>query len=137
LLEDAITESGLTGDWETVKSGVTRFTKRRQWLAREEKKNAEPTQRSRPVVESYQPQTRDVVADTGVDASMLEQLIKEIADLKIAGMRRADERPSTSDRRCIWCDDATHDWRRCYGYNASLLRDLIYYEGNHIHSMDC
>jgi hypothetical protein len=136
LLEDTTTESGLTSDWEVVKTGVTRFTKRRQWLAGEEKKNAEPMQRSRPTMESLQPQTRDVPAQIGVDASVLEQLLKGIEDLKIAGIRRADERPSTSDRRCIWCDDATHDWRRCDEYKEALRRDLIYYEGNRIHSMD-
>jgi hypothetical protein len=87
-------------------------------------------------MESLQPQTRDVPVETGVDASVLEQLLKGIADLKIAGMRRADERPSTSDRRCIWCDDATHDWRRCDEYKEALRRDLIYYEGKRIHSMD-
>jgi hypothetical protein len=88
LLEDVTTDSGLTDDWETVKTGVTRFTKRRQWLAGEEKRNAEPTQRPRPAVESLQPQTRDVSTKTGVDASVLEQLLKGITDLKMAGMRR-------------------------------------------------
>jgi hypothetical protein len=90
LLEDVTTDSGLTDDWETVKRGVTRFTKRRQWLAGEETRNVEPTQRPRPTVESLQPQTRDVPAKTGVDASMLEQLLKGIAGLKIAGMKRND-----------------------------------------------
>jgi hypothetical protein len=42
-------------------------------------------------VESLQPQTRDVSAEIGVDAFVLEQLLKGIEDLKIAGMRRADE----------------------------------------------
>jgi hypothetical protein len=136
LLKDATMESKLISGRETVKSGMTRFTKRNQWLAGEEKRNAEPTQRSRPAVESLQLQTQDVLIETGVDASGLEQLLIGIADLKIVGMRRADERPSTSDRCCIWCDDATHDWRRCDEYKEALRRDLIYYKGNHIHSMD-
>jgi hypothetical protein len=35
LLEDTTTESGLTSKWETLKSIVVRFTKRRQWLGNE------------------------------------------------------------------------------------------------------
>jgi hypothetical protein len=35
-------------------------------------------------------QTRDVPAKIGVDASMLEQLLKGITGLKIAGMKRND-----------------------------------------------
>jgi hypothetical protein len=90
LLEDVTTDSGLTDDWETVKRGVMRFTKRRQWLAGEETRNAEPTRRPRPAMESLQLQTRDVSAKTGVDASVLEQLLKGITDLKIAGKTRND-----------------------------------------------
>jgi hypothetical protein len=66
---------------------------------------------------------------------MFEELLKGIVDLKIEGMRRADERPSTSDWGCIWCDDATHVWR-CDEYKEALHCDLIYYEGNHMYSLD-
>jgi hypothetical protein len=41
-------------------------------------------------VESLQLQTRDVPAKTRVDASVLEQLLKGITDLKIAVMMRND-----------------------------------------------
>jgi hypothetical protein len=64
--------------------------KRRQWLVGEEKRNAKPTQRPRPALESLQPQTRDVPTETGVDTSVLEQLLKGIAGSKITGMTRND-----------------------------------------------
>jgi hypothetical protein len=51
LLKDVTIDSGLTDDWEIVKTGVTQFTKRHQWLVGEEKRNAEPTQRPRRTVE--------------------------------------------------------------------------------------
>jgi hypothetical protein len=67
---------------------------------------------------------------------MLEQLLKGIANLKIAVLRRADEQPSTLDQCCIWCDDAMHDWRRCDDYKEALRQELVHYEGNRIHSTD-
>jgi hypothetical protein len=102
LLKDVIIDSGLTDDWEIVKTGVTQFTKRHQWLVGEEKRNAEPTQRPRPTVESFQPQTRDVPAKTGVDASVLDQLLKGIVDLKIVGMKRNDYGTTKTGVSEIW-----------------------------------
>ena len=41
LLEDTITESGLTDTWEKVRDIVARYTKWGQWLANEEKRVSE------------------------------------------------------------------------------------------------
>jgi hypothetical protein len=136
LLEDITTKSGLTNDWEIVKSGVTRFRKKSQWLATEDQRRQESTQRSWLAMEIHQLQTRDRLVETGINVSMLEELLKGIVDLKIAGMRRADERPSTSNWHSIWCNDAIHVWRRCNEYKEALHCDLIYYEGNNIYSVD-
>ena len=38
LLEDITIETALTEEWDDVRSNVSRFTKRKQWLRNEEKK---------------------------------------------------------------------------------------------------
>ena len=40
------------------------------------------------------------------------------------------------NRWCIWCNSTEHDWRDCDEHKEALRRDLIYYEGDWIHSMD-
>ena len=40
------------------------------------------------------------------------------------------------DRRWIWCDSIEHDRKDCDKHKEALQRDLIYYEGNQIHSID-
>ena len=50
-----------------------------------------------------------------------------------------EERPATSryrDSRCIWCDNAEHVPRNCNELKEALRRDLVYYEGGRLHSMD-
>ena len=69
----------------------------------------------------------------------MEQLLKEMENLKIAMVKKSDDHPTSSkymDRWCIWCDNTEHDRRDCDEHKEALPRDLIYYEGNRIHSMD-
>ena len=65
--------------------------------------------------------------------------MKEMENLKIVMVKKSDDHPTSSkymDRRCIWCNSAEQD-RRDYDEHKEALRwDLIYYEGNRIHSMD-
>ena len=139
LLEDTTTESGLTETWESVRDIVARYTKRGQWLANEEKRVSEPIPKPRTGLEDHQPRAREITTEKGVDASTVEQLLKEMENLKIAMVKKSDDRPTSSkytDRRCIWCDSAEHDRRDCDDHKEALRRDLIYYEGNRIHSMD-
>jgi protein-L-isoaspartate O-methyltransferase len=77
------------------------------------------------MIGSYEPQSREVSTKTGVDTSVLEQLLKGIVDLEIEIMRRADEQLSTSDRHHILCDDAMQNWRRCDEYKEVLRHDLV------------
>ena len=60
-------------------------------------------------------------------------------NLKISKVKKLEGSPTSSkymDWRCIWCDSTTHDWKYCDEHKEVLLRDLIYCEGNWIHSMD-
>ena len=139
LLEDTTTESGLTETWGSVREIVARYTKRGQWLANEEKRVSEPIPKPRAGSEEQQPRTREITAELGIDASTVEQLRKEMENLKIAMVKKSEDRSATSkyaDRRCIWCDSSEHDRRDCDEHKEALRRDLIYYEGNRIHSMD-
>ena len=70
---------------------------------------------------------------------MVEQLLREMENLKIAMVKKLDDRPTSSkymDHRCIWCDSTEHDRRDCDEHKEALRRDPIYYEGNRIRSMD-
>ena len=65
--------------------------------------------------------------------------MKEMENLKIVIVKKLDDRPTSSkymDRQCIWCDSTEHDQRDCDEHKETLRRDLIYYEGNRIHSID-
>ena len=69
----------------------------------------------------------------------MEQLLKEMENLKIAMVKKSDDRLASSkymDRRCIRCDSTEHDQRDCDEHKEAIRPDLIYYEGNWIHSMD-
>ena len=130
LLEDATTESGLTNTWDVVKSSVARITKRKQWLSDEEKRVGAGDHQSR---------TQEPTTEKGQDSSMMEQILKGMEDLKIAIVKKSEDRPTSSkyvDRRCIWCDSAEHDRKECDEHKEALRRDLIYYEGGRIHSME-
>ena len=138
LLEDTTTESGLTDTWDNVREIVARYTKRGQWLANEEKRISEPIPKPRSGLEDHQPWARETTGK-GIDATTVEQLLKDMENLKIAMVKKSEDRPSGSkymDRRCIWCDSTEHDRRDCDEHKEALRRDLIYYEGNRIHSMD-
>ena len=90
-------------------------------------------------LEDHQPRARETTTEKGIDASTVEQLLKEMENLKIAMVKKSDDRPTSSkytDRRYIWCDSAEHDRMDCDEHKETLRRDLIYYEGNRIHSMD-
>ena len=76
---------------------------RKLWLASEEKRVSEP----RSGLEDHQPWVRDTTTEKGIDATTMEQLLKEMENLKIVMVKKSDDRPTSSkyiDRRCIWCD---------------------------------
>jgi hypothetical protein len=75
-------------------------------------------------------------AERGIEASAMEQLLKDMENLKIAMVKKSEDRSKYKDRRCMWCDSAEHDQRACDERKETLRRDLIYYEGNRIHLMD-
>ena len=69
----------------------------------------------------------------------MEQLLKEMENLKIAMVKKSEDHPASSkymDRWCIWCDSTEHDQKNYDEHKEALRRDLIYYEGNWIHLMD-
>ena len=71
--------------------------------------------------------------------SMVEQFLKGMEDLKIIIVKKTEDRAKSSkymDRQCIWCDSTEHDRKDCDEHKEALRWDLIYYEGNVIHSMD-
>ena len=79
------------------------------------------------------------MTEKGIDATTVEQLLREMENLKIAMVKKSNDCPISSkymDRRCIWCDSTEHDRRDCDEHKEALRRDLNYYEGNQIHSMD-
>jgi SOS response regulatory protein OraA/RecX len=82
LLDDTTTESGLTSKWETIKSIVARFTKRRQWLENEEYHTFDQTLRSKASSDNSQQQSRENTIEKGVDASVIEQILKGLEDFK-------------------------------------------------------
>ena len=91
--------------------------------------------RFRNQLEDHQPWDRETTAEKGIDTSMMAQLLKEMENLKIAMVKKSEDRPTRSkymDRRCIWCDSIEHDRRDCDEHKEALRRDLIYYEGNQI-----
>ena len=52
----------------------------------------------------------------GIDAAMVELLLKEMENLKIAMVKKSDDHPTSSkymDRRCICCDSTEYDQRDC------------------------
>jgi hypothetical protein len=136
LLEDTTTESGLTKTWETVRDIVVQYTKRGRWLANEGKKIPEPTPKSRAGSEEQQSQARETTAERRIEASAMEQLLKDMENLKIASVKKSEDRSKYMNRRCMWCDSAEHNQRDCDERKEALRRDLIYYEGNRIHLMD-
>ena len=70
---------------------------------------------------------------------MVEQLPKDMENLKISMVKKLEDCPTSSkymDMRCIWCNNTMHDQKDCDEHKEALRRNLIYYEGNQIHSMD-
>ena len=65
------------------------------------------------------------MTEKGIDASTVEQLLKEMENLKIAMVKKSDDRRTSSkytDRRCIWCDSTEHDRRDCDEHKEALRR---------------
>jgi hypothetical protein len=128
--------SGLTKTWETVRDIVVRYTKRGRWLANEGRRIPEPTSKPRAGSEDQQSQARETTAERRIEVSAMEQLLKDMENLKIASVKKSEDRSKYTDRRCMWCDSGEHNQRDCDECKEALRRDLIYYEGNRIHSMD-
>ena len=123
LLEDTTTKSGLTNTWENVWDIVARYTKRGQWLGNEEKRVSEPILKPRSGLEDHQPWARKTMNEKGIDAATVEELLKEMENLKIAMVKKSDDRPTSSkymDRRCIRCDSTEHDRRDCDEHKEAL-----------------
>ena len=139
LLEDTTTESGLTNTWENVRDIVRQYTKRGKWLGNEEKRVSELVPRPRSGLEDHQPWARETTTEKVIDATTVEQLLREMENLKLVMVKKSEDRPASSkymESRCIWCDSTEHDRKDCDEHKEALLRDDIYYEGNRIHSMD-
>ena len=112
LLEDTTNESGLTNTWENVWDIISRYTKRGQWLSDEEKRTTELTLRPRFVAEDHRPLAWETTTEEGIDVTVLEQLLKEMENLKISMVKKSEDHPTNSkymDHRCIWCDSSEHD----------------------------
>jgi hypothetical protein len=77
LLENVTTESRLTNTRDNVRTNVTHFTKRKQWLGDEEKKTLlELTLRMRARPEDHQSRFRNTMAEKGLDPTVGEQILK-------------------------------------------------------------
>jgi hypothetical protein len=96
LLEDTTTESGLTDTWDNVRDIFARYTKRGQWLANEEKRVSEPIPKPRSVLEDHQPWAWETTTKKGIDATMVEQLLKEMENLKITMVKKSNDHPTSS-----------------------------------------
>ena len=99
LLEDVTTESGLKEEWDVVRSNVSRFTKRKQWLRSvEETRESELTHKH-----GEQSRPSEVGTEKPSNLTVMQQLLKGFEDLKIAVVKVA-ERPAAprfKDPRCM------------------------------------
>ena len=140
LMETTTTDSGLVETWTEVKKIVARYNKRKQWLGEDGRKGVETPQRMESTSSrSGAPRSQEVRAEKTLDSTTLDQLAKSLEDLKIAILKKDEETRSFSrlkDRRCIWCDSADHGRGDCEEHKEALSRDLIYYDGNRIHSTE-
>jgi hypothetical protein len=90
LLEDMTTESGLTETWGNVRNIFVRYTKWGQWLAKQEKRISEPAG------SEEQPRAWEITAEKGIAASTMEQLLNETENLKIALVKKWEDRSASS-----------------------------------------
>ena len=70
-----------------------------------------------------QPRARESMAEKGIEVTMVEQLLKEIENLKIAMVKKSEDRLASSkymDRRFIWCDSTEHDQKDCDEHKEAL-----------------
>ena len=70
---------------------------------------------------------------------MVEQILKGMEDLKIAMVKKLEDSLSGCRfpyYRCNCYDSTMHNQKDCDEHKEALKHDLIYYEGNRIHSMD-
>ena len=140
LMENTTTDSGLVETWAEVKEIVTRYNKRRQWLGEDERKGDKTPRRMESTSSSSRgSRSQELKAEKTLDPTTLDQLAKSLEDLKIAFVKKDEEMKADSrfkDRRCIWCDSTDHGRGDCEEHKEALRRDLIYYEGNRIHSTE-
>ena len=61
----------------------------------------------------------------------MEQLLKEMENLQICMLKKSEDCPTVLGIRTN-----EHDQKECNELKEALWWDLIYYEGNQIHSMD-
>ena len=113
-LEDVTTKSGLTDEWDDARNGVAQFTKRKLWLGDDGKRATEPTPRYIAGPKDRQSRIWDTTTEKSLESTMLDQILKGMEDLKIALVKKPENRPKNSkyaDGRCIWCDSAEHGER--------------------------
>ena len=97
-----------------------------QWLGNEEKRVLELIQRPRSRSEDHQPWGWETITEKEIDATMVEQLLKEMENLKIAMVKKSEDRPTSSkymNHRCIWCDNTEHDRKDCDEHKEALRQD--------------
>ena len=66
---------------------------------------------------------RQTTAEKGIDATTVEQLLKEMENLKIAMVKKSDDRPTSfkyMHHRWIWCESTGHDRRDCDEHKEAL-----------------
>ena len=54
-----------------------------------------------------EPRAQETTTEKGINATTVEQLLKEMENLKIAMVKKSDDRTTSSKymyHQCIWCD---------------------------------
>ena len=101
---DITTKCGLTKTWENVWDIVARYPKQRQWLGDEEKQTTELMLRPRFIANDCQTWGQESITEKGIDTTTVEQLLKEMENLKIFIVLKSEVCPTNSkykNRRCI------------------------------------
>ena len=90
-LEDISAKSGLTNTWENVQDIVARYTERGQWLGKEEKRFSESIPKPRAGLEDHRPRARETMSKKGIDVTAVEQMLKDMENLKIAMVKKSED----------------------------------------------
>ena len=72
------------------------------------------------------------MAKKGIDVTAVEQLLKEMENLKISIVKKLEDHPTSSkymDGQCIWCDSIEHDRKDCNEHKEALRRTLESHSG--------